>query len=76
MQVSKGGVTTDLTGATWRKSSLSGPYSDNCVEVAALGGALVAIRDSTDPDGPVLAFTADEWDAFVGGAKIGEFDRS
>jgi hypothetical protein len=34
----------------------------------------VAVRDSKDPAGPVLVFTAPEWDAFVGGAKDGEFD--
>jgi membrane protein implicated in regulation of membrane protease activity len=76
MQVSKNGITVDLTDADWSKSSLSGPYSDNCVEITGLNGALVVVRDSTDQDGPVLAFTAAEWDAFVGGAKAGEFDRS
>lgn len=25
--------------------------------------------------GPVLRFTPAEWDAFLGGAKLGEFDR-
>jgi hypothetical protein len=75
MQVTKGDITVELGPADWHKSSLSGPYSDNCVEVAGLGGRLVAVRDSTDPEGPVLAFTASEWDAFVGGAKLGEFDR-
>lgn len=28
--------------------------------------ALVAVRDSKDPTGPVLAFTPDAWRAFVG----------
>ena len=32
------------------------------------------MRDSKHPDGPVLLFTAEEWDAFVEGAKDGEFD--
>jgi hypothetical protein len=57
----------------WRKSTRSGPLTDNCVEVAFIEGG-VAVRDSKDPDGPVLRFTADEWTAFVGGAKDGEFD--
>ncbi len=35
----------------------------------------VPLRNSRDPDGPVLVFTAPEWDAFVEGVKLGEFDR-
>jgi hypothetical protein len=66
-------VTAALDGAEWLKSSRSGPYSDNCVEVAFVPGA-VAMRDSKNPDGPVLLFTGDEWDAFVGGVKDREFD--
>lgn len=63
----------DLSGAQWRKSSRSGPNCDNCVEVAFIENA-IAVRDSKDPDGPVLVFTPAEWDAFIGGAKDGEFD--
>jgi hypothetical protein len=43
------------------------------VEVAFVDGA-IAVRDSRNPTGPVLLFTRSEWDAFVGGAKDGEFD--
>ncbi|MFC5748381.1 DUF397 domain-containing protein [Actinomadura rugatobispora] len=43
----------DLTGAKWRKSSYTGSNGGNCVEVAGLPG-VVAVRDSKDPDGPVL----------------------
>ena len=46
---------------------------DNCVEVAFISGA-IAVRDSKNPTGPALVFTPGEWDAFVGGAKDGEFD--
>lgn len=35
---------------------------------------LYLMRDADRPDGPVLAFTPTEWDAFVAGAKNGEFD--
>lgn len=60
--------------AKWIKSARSGPISDNCVEVAAIDGG-VAMRDSKDPTGPALLFTTGEWEAFVGGAKDGDFDR-
>jgi hypothetical protein len=43
------------------------------VEVAFVDGA-IAVRDSKNQSGPVLIFTPQEWDAFVGGAKDGEFD--
>jgi hypothetical protein len=62
-----------MSRAEWHKSSRSGPNCDNCVEVAFVNGA-VAVRDSKDTAGPALIFTPDEWDAFVGGAKDGEFD--
>lgn len=73
MIVESKGLRADLTGAVWRKSSRSGPNCDNCVEVAYVDGA-IAVRDSKDPAGPALLFTQAEWDAFVGGAKDGEFD--
>ncbi|WP_149259737.1 DUF397 domain-containing protein [Actinomadura sp. K4S16] len=37
----------------WRKSSRSGSSGGNCVELAGLAGG-VAIRDSKEPEGPVL----------------------
>lgn len=73
MRIATKGINVDLENADWRKSSRSGPYTDNCVEVAFVGDA-IAVRDSKDPRGPVLLFTAGEWDAFVDGAKEGEFD--
>ncbi|MFC0038761.1 DUF397 domain-containing protein [Actinomadura rayongensis] len=36
----------------WRKSTYSGPHGQ-CVELA-LDGAVVCVRDSKDPDGPVI----------------------
>jgi len=49
----------DLTRAQWKKSSYSG-NSGNCVEVADLGQA-VAVRDSKEPEGPVLVMSSEEW---------------
>ena len=37
-------------------------------------GGQVALRHSRDPDGSVLIYTPREWDAFLKGAKGGEFD--
>ncbi len=64
----------DLIGAQWRKSSRSGTNGGNCVEVALNLPGIVAIRDSKDPDGPRLAFTPAEWNAFIAGVRDGEFD--
>lgn len=50
----------DLTGAKWRKSRYSGSNGGNCVEVAGNLPGIVAVRDSKDPDGPVLIFTSEE----------------
>ena len=57
----------------WVKSSLSFSNS-NCVEVANLPGNQVGVRHSKHTEGPVLRFTPDEWQAFLGGARNGEFD--
>ena len=73
MTMNSNGMDVDLEHAHWRKSTSSGPFTDNCVEVAFIGDA-IAVRDSKNPAGPVLLFTTAEWDAFVDGAKGGEFD--
>ena len=57
----------------WVKSSLS--FSNgNCVEVAGLPDGGVGVRNSRDSEGLVLRFTSDEWHAFLGGVRNGEFD--
>jgi hypothetical protein len=61
----------DLSTARWQKSSYSG--TNGCVEVALVEDR-VAVRDAKDPSGPVLLFTAGEWEAFLAGARAGEFD--
>jgi hypothetical protein len=72
-KMSHGASAADLESALWVKASGSGPTGGNCVEVAFLVDGRVAVRNSRNPDGPALVFTAPEWDAFVGGAKSGEF---
>jgi len=59
---------------SWVKSSLSFA-NGNCVEVADLPSGGVGVRDSKDAEGPFLRFTPDEWRAFLGGVRNGEFDR-
>ena len=57
----------------FRKSAFS--KSDSfCVEVAETPDGGKAVRDSEDPDGPVLLFSAGAWDAFKKGMRAGEFD--
>ena len=43
--------------------------------MASLPEGGIGVRDSKDTEGPVLRFTPDEWKAFVGGVRNGEFDR-
>ncbi|WP_077800120.1 DUF397 domain-containing protein [Streptomyces sp. JHA26] len=59
-----------LQGATesWTKSSYSGG-NGACVEVKSPVVAALAVRDSKVPEGPVLAFPADAWNAFVTSVK-------
>ncbi|MEG3636201.1 DUF397 domain-containing protein [Micromonospora palythoicola] len=56
-----------LNGATWRTATRSG--STDCVEVADNLPGLVAVRDSKDRRGPVLAFTPSTWRSFVATLK-------
>jgi hypothetical protein len=63
----------ELGGVVWRKSTRSA-NEEGCVEAAFLADGHVAIRDSKDRAGPALVYTPREWDAFLKGAKDGEFD--
>ena len=68
----------DLSRVTWRKSSYSNGSGGSCVEIAELPGPAseyqIAVRDSKDPNGPILAFAASGWRAFTEGIKAGEFE--
>jgi hypothetical protein len=48
----------------------------SCVEVGRTSDGDVVVRDSKDRAQEALAFTPDEWTAFVAGVKAGEFDFS
>jgi hypothetical protein len=64
----------DRHAAVWRASDHGAPGDGNCVEVALLPDGGWAVRDSREPEGPILFFTPAEVDAFVAGVKDGEFD--
>jgi uncharacterized protein DUF397 len=63
----------DRTRLTWHKSSYSNGAGGMCVEVAPVPGA-AAVRDSKNPEGPILVFSERRWGAFVAGAREGSFD--
>ena len=62
----------DLRGLRWFKSSASG--GGGCVEVAHLPQGGVAVRDTKDRSKVPHVYTSHEWEAFLIGAKNGEFD--
>jgi len=57
-----------MTSATWRTSSYSGNNGGNCVEVGN-AARVIAVRDSQDPHGPVLAFDPEYWQQFTDQVK-------
>ena len=72
-QLYSGMSAAQLDGVVWRKSHFSNP-SGNCVEVAELPDGRIAMRNSRDPEGPALIYTRREVEAFIRGAKSGDFD--
>ncbi|MFJ8536850.1 DUF397 domain-containing protein [Streptomyces sp. NPDC093591] len=62
-----------LQDVTWVRSQRSA-MEGNCVEMAALPGGTVALRNSRDPEGPALIYTHAEIVAFLEGARDGDFD--
>jgi hypothetical protein len=57
--------------AVWRKSSYSASNGGQCVEVAQNLPAIVAVRDSTNPDGARLMLPPAAWARFVDRIKRG-----
>jgi hypothetical protein len=58
----------------WVKSSASFA-NGNCVQVSWLPSGNVAVSNSRSPEEGILVFRLEEWEAFIQGAKNGEFDR-
>ena len=64
----------DSNGPLWRRSSYSGS-NNNCLEILTPPPAgLAPIRDSKDPTGQVINFSAEAWTTFVHALCEGEFD--
>lgn len=62
---------TDHPDLLWRKAARSSGNGSECVEVADLGRA-VAVRDSKNPTGGALSFTAAEWRVFANRVRSGK----
>jgi hypothetical protein len=54
-----------LRAATWIKSSHSGANGGDCIEIAPGFPETVPVRDSKNPDGPVLVVGRSAWTAFT-----------
>ncbi|GAA4241445.1 DUF397 domain-containing protein [Actinomadura meridiana] len=57
----------------WRKSTYSGHEGGSCVEVSNLA-PMIGVRDSKDPEGPRLAFSAAAWRTFTTQIKADRHD--
>jgi len=64
---------TNLGTHGWMKP-WSGGNGGNCVEVLKLQDGRIALRQSTDPEGPALLYTVSEMTAFIEAAKSGGAD--
>ncbi|MFJ2347849.1 DUF397 domain-containing protein [Streptomyces antimycoticus] len=62
-------TTPDLSTATWHKSSYSNNAGGECIEVADGVPGAISVRDSKNPDGPVLIFPSGSWSAFISSLK-------
>lgn len=65
-----------MPDVAWHISTKSPDNGGNCVEAGPIldGSGRVAVRHSKARHGATIIYTADEWAAFVGGVKDGEFD--
>jgi hypothetical protein len=73
MDIHNGMAATSLGTDDWTKP-WSGSNGGDCLEARRLPGGRVALRQSTDPDGPALILEPDEIRAFIQGARNGLAD--
>jgi hypothetical protein len=64
-----------LNNALWRKSKRSDPPNSGCISIA-LVDSCGAIRDSKDPEGPMIIMDRVRFRNFLRGIKQGKFDRT
>jgi hypothetical protein len=62
----------ETIGLQWRKTRRSA-NNGACVELAPVSGQIL-IRDSKDPNGPVIKYSGGSWRLFITAAKTGHFD--
>ncbi|MGW1278886.1 DUF397 domain-containing protein [Streptomyces tsukubensis] len=74
MTVTNGAPAGGIPGVVWLKARASIGMGE-CVELARLPEGGVALRNSRNPEGPVLVFSSAELRAFLKGAKGSEFDH-
>ncbi|MDQ0959893.1 hypothetical protein QFZ66_003771 [Streptomyces sp. B4I13] len=60
----------ELTATTWIKSSYSGDNGGDRIEVSPDSPAAVPVRDSKNPDGPVIVVARSAWAAFVDAVSL------
>jgi hypothetical protein len=65
----------EATTLGWRKSTFSGNGGAECVEVADGLPGVLAVRDSKDPEGPMLAVQPCDWYVFTRAVKAGRYDQ-
>ncbi|MDX3307531.1 DUF397 domain-containing protein [Streptomyces sp. NPDC054884] len=58
------------SAVTWIKSSYSGANGGDCIEVSPDSPAAVPVRDSKNPDGPVIVVARSAWAAFVDAVSL------
>ncbi len=73
MDFSNGMTASHLGTDGWIKP-WSGSNGGDCLEAKKLPSGHVALRQSTDPDGPALILQPNEIRAFINGAKAGLAD--
>ncbi|PTH88325.1 DUF397 domain-containing protein [Streptomyces sp. A244] len=55
----------DGNSLTWIRSTYSDANGGNCIEIAPGFPETVPVRDSKNPDGPVLVVGRSAWSAFT-----------